>query len=134
MVLNICLTKVIIMKGLAVTQVILLILGIIVLAIIGYLLYSNYISSVGTVSVEQCKTNLINVCNSCKIAKSVIGKWDPSKYDDLTDPAKGEGCGKITKTCIEALKNAGIISVTSQTYDESKEMVAQSVCTSVAVS
>jgi hypothetical protein len=150
MVLNICLTKVIIMKGLAVTQVILLILGIIVLAIIGYLLYSNYISSVGIVSVEQCKTDLIRVCNTCKSANTIIGQWDPSAfttYDSRGTDGKPHPCGGISlsKACISSLARNGIISVSSSTFegcqtpycdtssDTPTGKFAQSICVSVGV-
>jgi hypothetical protein len=56
------------MKGLAVTQVVLLILGIVVLAIIGYLIYSTFIAGGPTVVEQQCKSKFISVCSNCKAA------------------------------------------------------------------
>jgi hypothetical protein len=83
------------MKGVAIEQVILLVLGVIVLALIGYLLYSNYLSTSGGISLEQCKTQLVNACGNCKLKEGAA--WDS------TDATTTDECGPIQKGCIAPL-------------------------------
>jgi len=52
------------MKGLAVQQIVLLVLGVVVLALIGFLLYSNYLSSAGQLSKSECLTIATNACKA----------------------------------------------------------------------
>ncbi len=84
------------MKGLAVNQIILLALGVVVLALVGYLLYSSYISGAGSIGVEEARTSLVNACNDCKLR---LGSgWDTSN----TNPA-------VTPNCASSrLSKAGI--------------------------
>ncbi|HLC59598.1 MAG TPA: hypothetical protein VJH34_03675 [archaeon] len=124
------------MKGIAVEQMIMLALGVIVLALVGYLLYSNYISTSGQVSTEQCKTSLINACNNCKLANSPKGNWDPAKYnalDSQDSTGSTHNCAKITNTCMQAMNTVGIVTTTSSTYDPDTQAFTQSVCSSVGV-
>ena len=131
------------MKGIAVEQMIMLALGVIVLALVGYLLYSNYLSTSGTVSNEQCRTSLINACNNCKLANSPKGTWDTTIYATLDvtgSDGKVHQCGKMTNACADALDRSGAISVgqtpnyKTDVYDSEAQLFAQSVCTSVGVS
>jgi uncharacterized protein (UPF0333 family) len=57
-------------KGLAVSQIILLVLGIIVLAVVAYLLYTQFVSTGGTISAEQCRAEATRICTGCAIAGS----------------------------------------------------------------
>jgi len=54
------------MKGIAVQKIILLLLGIIVLAIIGYLLYTVFLGA--RISPEVCKAALVGACTQCKLS------------------------------------------------------------------
>jgi hypothetical protein len=60
------------MKGLAVSQIILLVLGIIVLAVIAYLLYTNFVGAGNVVSAEQCRAAATRACTTCQL----IGQLD----------------------------------------------------------
>ena len=55
-------------KGLAVSQIIMLVLGILVLAVVAFLLYSNFVSTGTTVSAEQCRAAATRACTGCSIA------------------------------------------------------------------
>ncbi|MEM5811246.1 MAG: hypothetical protein QXG91_00680 [Candidatus Aenigmatarchaeota archaeon] len=59
-------------KGVAVQKIILLILGIIVLAIVGYLLYVVFIG--GKPTRDVCNAALISACGQCKVSG-----WDSNK-------------------------------------------------------
>ncbi len=54
------------LKALAVTQIILLVLGILVLSVVGYLLYSNFIGTSSGVSLENCKSTIVSACGLWK--------------------------------------------------------------------
>lgn len=131
------------MKGVAVDQIILLVLGVIVLAVIGYLLYSNFMASSGGINTEQCKANLINVCNSCKMAQTTSGGWDPATYNDAT-VSTSHACNVISKSCIQLLAKSGIITVESKSFSgcsapycegttDTPLKMAQSVCANVGI-
>lgn len=55
------------MKGLAVSQIILLVLGIIVLAVVAYLLYTQFVGTGNAISAEQCRASATRVCTGCQI-------------------------------------------------------------------
>lgn len=55
------------MKGIAVTTLVLLIIGMVVIAIIGYLLYSTFISTGPTMSLESCRAQVVSACSNCKL-------------------------------------------------------------------
>ena len=44
-----------------------LVLGIIVITLIGFLLYTTFFSGSETVTMQTCKAALISVCNECKL-------------------------------------------------------------------
>jgi hypothetical protein len=54
-------------KGVAVRHIVLLVLGIIVTAIIGYLLYSTFIATGPTVTLERCKGMIVSACSNCQL-------------------------------------------------------------------
>lgn len=56
------------MRGVAVSQIILLVLGILVLAVVAYLLYTNFITTSGTISAETCRAEATRACTGCAIA------------------------------------------------------------------
>jgi predicted Na+-dependent transporter len=58
------------MKAIAVSQIILIVLGIIVLAVIGYLLYTHAFPYLP--NVEKCKSIAIEYCGTCKTAGADI--------------------------------------------------------------
>jgi hypothetical protein len=73
-------------KGIAVDQLILLILGIIVLAVIGYLIYVNFISSNSSFDSAKCQARALSVCTACKVAAKTVSTC---KFPDAAnDPDK----------------------------------------------
>lgn len=58
------------MKGLAVSQIILLVLGIIVLAVVAYLLYTQFVGTGSTISAEECRAAATRACTACSIANA----------------------------------------------------------------
>jgi uncharacterized protein (UPF0333 family) len=56
-------------KGIAISQIILLVLGIIVLSVVAYLLYSNFTSTTSQVDFQKCRAAVTNACTACSIAK-----------------------------------------------------------------
>lgn len=76
-------------KGIAVSQIVLLVLGILVLAVVAYLLYTNFLTSSGAFNAEKCRAEEIRQCTAAKIIPGGIdsdGKTT-SKY-------KTTSCGK----------------------------------------
>ncbi len=57
-------------KGIAVSQIILLVLGILVLAVIAFLLYSNFTSTGNTLNAETCRAEATRLCTGCYIGGS----------------------------------------------------------------
>lgn len=55
-------------KGVAVSQIILLVLGILVLAVVAYLLYTQFVSSNQTIGAETCRAEATRVCTGCIIS------------------------------------------------------------------
>ena len=53
-------------KALAVSQIILLVLGVLVLAVIAYLLYTNFIGSVNQIDAAKCTAEKTNECLTLK--------------------------------------------------------------------
>lgn len=80
------------MKGLAVTQIIMLVLGIIVLAVIGFLLYTNFLATGGQLDSSKC---LALATDQCRIAQVVGGIG----WDGLT-PLSIPGCSDANGNCI----------------------------------
>lgn len=87
-------------KGLAVSQIILLVLGIIVLAVVAYLLYTQFVSTGGTISAEQCRAEATRICTGCSIAQS-----DPTKCSYT--PATLDGKDSSIETCVKDAKVKG---------------------------
>lgn len=67
-------------KGVAISQIILLVLGIIVLAVVAFLLISNFASSTGQIDAQKCRTDAINACTSCSIATGSTTNCVASAY------------------------------------------------------
>ncbi len=74
-------------KGLAVSQIVLLVLGILVLAVVAYLLYTNFISSQSGFDVNKCKAALISACTS----------WKVSGFSPASAPPWPSACGTGVK-------------------------------------
>lgn len=55
-------------KGIAVSQIILLVLGILVLAVVAYLLYTNFVQTGATISAETCRAEATRICTGCVLA------------------------------------------------------------------
>lgn len=71
-------------KGdLPVAHVVAIILGIIVIALLGYLIYTNFTKSTGTISEETCKAKLIQYCTL----------WSFCNYEPTKKDAKGSIIG-----------------------------------------
>lgn len=56
-------------KGIAVSQIILLVLGILVLAVVAYLLYTNFVQTGTTISAETCRAEATRICTGCNIGQ-----------------------------------------------------------------
>ncbi|HLC59778.1 MAG TPA: hypothetical protein VJH34_04625 [archaeon] len=54
------------MKGLAVEQIIMLAIGVIVLALIGYLIYSQFVKSGSSLTSTNCQSDIVASCTKCK--------------------------------------------------------------------
>lgn len=82
-------------KGVAVSQIIMLVLGILVLAVVAFLLYSNFVTSGGTLSAEQCRAAVTRACTSCSIASGGTSVQCDATYLDSIG-AKCAAEGKVT--------------------------------------
>lgn len=58
-------------KGVAVSQIILLVLGILVLAVVAYLLYTNFVQTGATISAETCRAEATRICTGCVLANQL---------------------------------------------------------------
>ncbi len=89
------------MKGLAVTQIIMLVLGIIVLAVIGFLLYTNFLAAGGQLDSSKCLAIATDQCRIAQVAGGI--SWDGLTV--LSIP----GCSDANGNCIfdRALKCDG---------------------------
>src|SRR3989344_1915231 len=109
-----------VMKGLATEQLILLALGIVVLAVIGYLLYSQFVKGSTSLGASDCQTSIISACNKCKTCvvgfggtwsgpcpecgAAISANCDPScgaplcakKCNPRTQSSGSGGCGTLT--------------------------------------
>ena len=54
-------------KGIAVSQIILLVLGILVLAVVGFLLYSQFVTTGNSLGAQTCMAESTRICTGCKI-------------------------------------------------------------------
>lgn len=96
-------------KGVAVSQIILLVLGILVLAVVAYLLYTNFVQTGTTISAETCRAEATRICTGCTIAL-------------VPDKTKCDYTSKNMVTCInnnhvkgtvaDSTKSTGIIDCT----------------------
>jgi len=59
--------------GVAVSQIILLVLGILVLAVVAYLLYTQFVTTGSTLSAETCRAEATRICTGCQIGGSPAG-------------------------------------------------------------
>lgn len=57
-------------KGIAVSQIILLVLGILVLAVVAYLLYTNFVGSTTAINAETCRASATRACTACSISQA----------------------------------------------------------------
>ncbi len=74
-------------KGIAVSQIILLVLGILVLAVVAFLLYSNFVSTGGTLNAETCRAEATRLCTGCQVAKGSVDnncEFDKFFRDELS--------------------------------------------------
>jgi hypothetical protein len=85
-------------KGVAISQIILLVLGIIVLAVVAFLLYSNFTTTTGQIDVQKCRSVATNACSACAISKGGV----PSDCD-----AKLYLLSTGDKACAPAIANEG---------------------------
>jgi uncharacterized protein (UPF0333 family) len=67
-------------KGIAISQIILLVLGIIVLSVVAYLLYSNFTSTTSQVDFQKCRAVATNACTACSIATGSTDSCDAKTY------------------------------------------------------
>ncbi len=72
-------------KAIAIPYIIALILGILVVALVGYWLYRVYWGA--PIGEQQCRSTMISWCNSCKTANGFdMTSWEVgSGYDPGTD-------------------------------------------------
>ena len=91
-------------KGLAVSQIVLLVLGILVLAVVAYLLYTNFLTSSGSFNAEKCRSEEIGICTTAKLTNSITdGKVTAPRGKTFDTPS----CVDKTPTSIDC-KSLGI--------------------------
>lgn len=88
------------MKGLAVEQIIMLAIGVIVLALIGYLIYSQFVKSGSNLTSANCQSDIGSACTKCKTCILGFGgvSWDPS-VNCPQCPTSWIGWGKCNTAC-----------------------------------
>ena len=89
-------------KGIAISKVVLLILGVIVLAFVGYLVYTTFVAGGGTISLEACKSAVIAACTQCKLKGwSATSSFSVSASVCTTDMLNkiGFSLATLTTTC-----------------------------------
>jgi hypothetical protein len=57
------------MKAIAISQIILIVLGVIVLGVVGYLLYVNFLAGRGQMTYEKCRAIALSYCGQCKVTE-----------------------------------------------------------------
>jgi len=78
------------MKGMATEQVVLLVLAIIVLAVVGYLVYNQFVKGNKSFTNTSCGSATLSACVDCKGCRTnVEGTWNSN--------APGTSCEKICK-------------------------------------
>jgi hypothetical protein len=55
------------MKAIAISQIIMIVLGIIVLGVIGYLLYTQFLTGGGQMTYEKCRSIVVSQCGICRL-------------------------------------------------------------------
>ncbi len=81
-------------KGLASSQIVLLAIALIVLAVAAYLIYTTVIPSQNTISQEQCRAELLKVCTFCKATHPTSWRAGYTPTDAPIECDLGEKCGK----------------------------------------
>lgn len=85
-------------KGIAVSQIILLVLGILVLAVVAYLLYTNFVTTGTTISSETCRAEATRSCTGCLIATAGTATTCPfTRTITGTNPLQDTNLGKCEK-------------------------------------
>jgi hypothetical protein len=78
------------MKAIAIEQIILIVLGVIVLGVVGYLLYINFLAGGGQMTYEKCRSMALSYCGGCKL----------KDYDTYTHCVIKFGSKKDRDTCL----------------------------------
>lgn len=97
-------------KGVAVSQIILLVLGILVLAVVAYLLYNQFVTTGGTISAEQCRAEATRACTGCIVAS-------------------GLSFGSPTNCAYKSTDTAGKITVLGNCYSHNNLLGASTIAT-----
>jgi hypothetical protein len=84
------------MKAIAIEQIILIVLGVIVLGVVGYLLYINFLAGGGQMTYEKCRSMALSYCGGCRLKDydtytSCIIKFASTKDRDTCKTHLSEG-------------------------------------------
>lgn len=92
-------------KGIAVSQIILLVLGILVLAVVAYLLYTNFVQTGATISAETCRAEATRICTGCVLANQPSATC--SYQDKITPIGSTNPVDSNMEKCVSEGKVAG---------------------------
>lgn len=94
-------------KGVAVSQIILLVLGILVLAVVAYLLYTNFVQTGTTISAETCRAEATRICTGCVLANQPSATC--SYQDKITPIGSTTQVDSNMEKCVSEGKVAGSV-------------------------
>jgi len=109
-------------KGIAIQTILLLLVGVIVAAILIYLIYSY--ATTPTLSITECQSRIISWCTQCK-TRAAGGNWPTNMY--ITSALYTE--------CSTVMSNAGYPSFTMSTSCYAAHVIGTSpgICTALGI-
>lgn len=99
----------------AVSQIILLVLGILVLAVVAYLLYTNFVTTGSTISAETCRAEATRACTGCQIAAGITTVTE-CKFDKENSVTKAKtNLARCEEQGNLRIKSSGVVDCTQYT-------------------
>ncbi len=84
-------------KGIAVSQVILLVLGILVLAVVSFLLYTQFVSTGNSMGAQTCMAEATRICTGCTIGRYSM---EACPYNPIMYGIDGEQSDSTMESCV----------------------------------
>ncbi len=104
------------MKALAITQTILLVMAIFVLALISYLVYTQYIAGSEQFDKSKCQSSLVSICTACKTCVTGLGgEWS----DNICPRDSRAACDKLCERPVNCPKL--VLGACSNQYVDTRE-------------